>query len=57
MKILLILLPVLLFSSCASTETATKKRYVCSCAADCKCVRESDKPGKCGCGKEMKLVE
>jgi len=30
--------------------------YVCGCGPDCKCNMISDKPGKCGCGKEMKKL-
>jgi len=30
--------------------------YVCGCGSDCKCNMISDKPGKCGCGKEMKKL-
>ena len=30
--------------------------YVCGCGAGCKCNAISDKPGKCGCGKEMKKI-
>ena len=30
--------------------------YVCGCGPDCKCNMISDKPGKCGCGKEMKKI-
>jgi hypothetical protein len=30
--------------------------YVCDCPASCKCNTISDKPGKCGCGKEMKKL-
>lgn len=28
--------------------------YVCGCGADCKCTSVSTKPGKCGCGQELK---
>jgi hypothetical protein len=34
-----------------------KGKYVCGCEPDCKCNVVSDKPGKCGCGKEMKEVK
>lgn len=30
--------------------------YVCDCPAACKCNTIADKPGKCGCGKEMKKI-
>ena len=30
--------------------------YVCDCPAGCKCNAISDKPGKCGCGKEMRKL-
>jgi hypothetical protein len=30
-----------------------ERMYVCP---DCKCDTISDKPGKCGCGKEMKKL-
>ncbi len=32
-------------------------KYTCSCAADCPCKTISQKPGKCGCGKELKEVK
>ena len=35
-------------------EFKTAGLYVCACGSDCKCNMISDKPGKCGCGKEMK---
>ena len=34
-----------------------KGKYVCGCAAGCTCNQISSKPGKCGCGKEMKEVK
>lgn len=30
--------------------------YTCACPPDCKCDTQSQKPGKCTCGKEMKKV-
>jgi hypothetical protein len=33
-----------------------KGKYVCACGPDCQCGAISDKPGKCGCGKEMKQI-
>ncbi len=35
---------------------ATKAKYTCSCGAGCNCGTVSQKPGKCGCGNEMKKV-
>ena len=32
-------------------------KYTCSCPADCPCKTISQKPGKCGCGKELKEVK
>lgn len=32
---------------------AAQDYYVCGCGADCKCNSVSDKPGKCGCDKDM----
>ena len=32
-------------------------KYVCACGSKCKCKTISQKPGKCGCGKEMKKVK
>jgi hypothetical protein len=48
-----------LLASCASTGSSAKSGqgdmlYVCSCGADCKCKTVSTKPGKCGCGHELK---
>ena len=37
-------------------EFKTAGLYVCGCGPDCKCNMISDKPGKCGCGKEMKKL-
>jgi len=37
-------------------EFKTAGLYVCDCPAGCKCNTISDKPGKCGCGKEMKKI-
>jgi hypothetical protein len=37
-------------------EFETAGRYICGCGPDCKCNTISDKPGKCGCGKEMKKI-
>jgi hypothetical protein len=37
-------------------EFKTAGLYVCDCPAACKCNTISDKPGKCGCGKEMKKI-
>jgi hypothetical protein len=30
--------------------------YICDCPPACKCNTISDKPGTCGCGKEMKKI-
>jgi hypothetical protein len=38
-----------------SVKTAGK--YACACGPGCKCGMISQKPGKCGCGVEMKKVE
>ena len=38
----------------ASTPLAGK--YSCACGAQCDCQTISQKPGKCGCGKEMTKV-
>ena len=38
----------------ASTPLAGK--YNCACGAQCDCQTISQKPGKCGCGKEMSKV-
>jgi hypothetical protein len=56
----------LLFAiSCASTDSngaaakAGARRdllYVCNCGSDCKCVSVKTKPGKCGCGHELKAA-
>jgi hypothetical protein len=32
----------------------TSAKYACNCPADCKCATISDKPGKCGCGMDLK---
>ncbi len=45
--------------SCGTTGSAAKSEskgvlYVCGCSADCKCVTVSTKPGKCGCGQDLK---
>jgi len=37
-------------------EFKTAGLYVCDCPDGCKCNTISDKPGKCGCGKEMKKL-
>jgi hypothetical protein len=37
-------------------EFKTAGLYVCDCPAACKCNTIADKPGKCGCGKEMKKI-
>jgi hypothetical protein len=34
----------------------TKAKYACACGDGCKCGTISQKPGKCGCGTEMKKV-
>ena len=34
----------------------TKGKYTCACGGGCKCDTISQKPGKCGCGNEMKKV-
>ena len=39
-------------------EVSLKGKYMCACGAACpKCHAISDKPGKCECGMDMKLVE
>jgi hypothetical protein len=35
----------------------SKAKYACSCGEGCDCGTISQKPGKCGCGKEMKAVK
>lgn len=35
----------------------TKAKYACGCGDGCNCGTISQKPGKCGCGSEMKNVE
>lgn len=35
----------------------TKAKYTCGCGEACKCGTISQKPGKCGCGKEMIKVD
>jgi hypothetical protein len=32
-------------------------KYACACPPECPCNTQSQKPGKCACGKEMKAVE
>jgi len=34
----------------------TKAKYACGCGDGCTCGTISQKPGKCGCGTEMKKV-
>lgn len=34
----------------------TKAKYACACGDGCKCGTISQKPGKCGCGTEMKKI-
>jgi hypothetical protein len=31
-------------------------KYTCACGPDCPCKTISQKPGKCGCGKELKPI-
>ena len=31
-------------------------QYVCACGSECSCKTVSQKPGKCGCGHELKKV-
>jgi hypothetical protein len=45
--------------SCAtsSDKAGASKRnqlYLCTCGPDCKCTSVSTKPGKCGCGMDLK---
>ncbi len=35
----------------------TTAKYACGCGDGCSCGTISQKPGKCGCGKEMKAVK
>ena len=35
----------------------TDGKYACACGKECKCNTISQKPGKCGCGMEMKEVK
>ena len=35
----------------------TRGKYVCACGEGCGCGTVSQKPGKCGCGSEMKKVK
>jgi len=35
----------------------TKAKYACGCGEGCSCGTISQKPGKCGCGTEMKAVK
>ncbi len=37
-------------------EFKTAGLYICVCGEACKCNTISDKPGKCGCGKEMTKI-
>ncbi len=37
-------------------EIKTAGLYVCACGPSCKCDTISDKPGKCGCGKELTQI-
>lgn len=39
-----------------SLNFPTKAKYVCACGDGCKCGTVSQKPGKCGCGSDMKKV-
>jgi len=32
-------------------------KYTCACGADCPCKTVSQKPGKCGCGRELTEVK
>ncbi len=34
----------------------TVGKYVCACGSQCSCKTISQKPGKCGCGHELKKV-
>jgi len=34
----------------------TKAAYTCGCGPECKCGTISQKPGKCGCGKDLKKM-
>ena len=34
-----------------------KAKYACACGDGCKCGTVSQKPGKCGCGTDMKKVQ
>jgi hypothetical protein len=36
---------------------STTGKYVCGCGPACECGTVSQKPGTCGCGKELKKVE
>jgi hypothetical protein len=58
-------LACLLFAvSCATTDASKSQAtapgarrdilYVCNCGADCKCKTVATKPGKCGCGMDLK---
>jgi hypothetical protein len=35
----------------------TKAKFACACGEGCNCGTISQKPGKCGCGREMKAVK
>jgi len=37
-------------------STPLKGKYMCACGPQCDCQTISQKPGKCGCGKEMVKV-
>lgn len=39
-----------------SLNFITKAKYACGCGDGCTCGTISQKPGKCGCGTEMKKV-
>lgn len=38
-------------------SVATTGKYVCACGPKCDCDYISQKPGKCGCGKELQEVK
>ncbi len=55
MKRWFFILPFVALASCASTDSAIAKRYVCSCDPGCECTSVSDQPGKCECGEDLVL--
>ncbi|MCP5531870.1 MAG: hypothetical protein H7A48_01735 [Akkermansiaceae bacterium] len=55
MKTMLLVLSLFAVASCADSGFTKVRQYVCDCGPDCTCTTVSDKPGKCGCGRDLVL--